>query len=47
MIDGSRIAGLTSVLWIERQATPRATIREAPHVRTSLFFIARAGEAEA
>ncbi len=25
MIDGTMIAGLTSVLWIERQATARAT----------------------
>ena len=40
MIDGSRIAGLTSVLWIERQATASRDEDEAPHVRTSLFFIA-------
>ena len=38
--DGSRIAGLASVLCTERQATPRATKHEAPHVRTSRFFIA-------
>ena len=46
MIDGTRIAGLTNVLWIERQATPRATKREAPHVRASLFFIAELRQPE-
>ncbi len=40
MIDGSRIAGLTSVLWIERQATPASDEEEASHVRTSRVFIA-------
>src|SRR5437764_11581932 len=27
-IEGTRTAGLTSVLWIERQATPRATLKK-------------------